>query len=55
MTYEDAMVELKSSTQLNLEVLHNHQGKIQWYGLKVKLTELSLHISMGITKITAKI
>ena len=27
MTYEEAMVELKSSTQLDIEVLHNHQGK----------------------------
>ena len=27
MTYEEVMVELKSSSQLDIEVLHNHQGK----------------------------
>lgn len=27
MTYEEAMVELRSSTQLNIELLQNHQGK----------------------------
>ena len=58
MTYEDAMVELKSSTQLNLEVLHNHQGKkvLQYQLLGPKLTyPLCSTSSMGVAKITAKI